>query len=317
MIKDLDFTAIGYPSMDTLIECEGEVSIGRTSIIKKYNDECFYGGCNVNISCFCGNMGMKTAVMMKTGRNFERSGFRNFLEKSGVDISGVKVIDDDYTSCSFLVSNGNGDHITLFYPGAMGEQYGYTVDENIIKRSRLGIITVGNYTYNREFMKKCIRNDVPLLLGMKWDITAFPEDFIGELFRCCRIVVMNEYEKEQLEKTLKLSKITDCFNSSAAELLVVTKGRDGSDIYVKDGKGFNVISIPIADMGKPVDTAGVGDAYIAGFVKAYLDGRDIITCGRLGTITSSFIVEKQGCLTNMKTFEEVKARYKEVYSEEY
>lgn len=317
MKKDLDFTAIGYPSVDHLIPCEGEVSVGRTALIRQYDDCHYYGGCNVNVAAFCGNMGMKTAVMMKVGKNFESIGFHNFLENCGVNLDGVKVIPEDYTSCSYLVSNGDGDHVTLFYPGAMDERYPYCVDEEIIRRSRLGIITVGNSDYNRDFMEKCHRNNVPILLGMKWDTDAFPKDFLGELLRNCQILVMNEYEKEQIEKTFGLDEITDCFKSLAAQILVVTRGRHGSDVYQKAGPSFEMHSIPIADIGKRVDTAGVGDAYIAGFVKAYLDGKDVLTCGRLGTVTSSFIVEKTGCLTNMQNFDAVKKRYAMVYSQDY
>lgn len=317
MIKDIDITACGYPSMDMLIECENDIAVGTTSIIKNYTDKCFYGGCNVNIAAFCGRMGMKTAVLMKVGKNFESSGFKQFLEINNVDVSGVKVIEEDYTSCAYLVSNPNGDHVTLFYPGAMDSKYPYSIDEDIVKRSRLGIITVGNADYNREFMNKCIKNDVPLLLSMKWDTTAFPKDFLEELLHHCKIIMMNEFEKKMIETEFNLDEITDCFKLLAAEILVVTRGRKGSDVYIKDGDSFKMKTIPIQDVGKPIDTAGVGDAYIAGFVKGYLDGKDIWTCGRLGTITSSFIVEKKGCLTNMKTMDEVKARYKSVYNEDY
>lgn len=271
----------------------------------------------MNVSAFCGKMGMKTALMMKVGKNFDRLGFRKFLENCGVELGGVRVVKEDYTSCSFLISNGAGDHITLFYPGAMEPRYPYRVDENIIRRSRLGIITVGNCEYNRDFMEKCHRNHVPLLLGMKWDVDAFPEDFLADLLRNCQILIMNEYEKRQIEKTFHLDEITDCFKNLAAQILVVTRGRHGSDVYQKAGATFRMHSIPIADVGPRVDTAGVGDAYIAGFVKAYLDGKDILTCGRLGTIASSFIVEKQGCLTNMQEFGEVKKRYAMVYREDY
>lgn len=317
MIKDIDITACGYPSMDMLIECENDIAVGTTSIIKDYTDECFFGGCNVNIAAFCGRMGLRSAVLMKVGKNFESSGFKKFLESNNVDVSGVKVIEEDYTSCAYLISNPNGDHVTLFYPGAMDSKYPYSIDEDIVRRSKLGIITVGNADYNRDFMNKCIKNDVPVLLSMKWDTSAFPKDFLKELIHHCKIIMMNEFEKNKIETTFNLDDITDCFKSHAAEILVVTKGRRGSDVYVKDGESFKMKTIPIQDVGKPVDTAGVGDAYIAGFVKAYMDGKDVWTCGKLGTITSSFIVEKKGCLTNMKTMDEVKARYKAVYNEEY
>jgi adenosine kinase len=50
-------------------------------------------------------------------------------------------------------------------------------------------------------------------------------------------------------------------------------------------------------MGPPVDTAGSGDAYMAGFLYGYRRGRPVRENALLGSVLSSFVIEQEGCCT--------------------
>jgi sugar/nucleoside kinase (ribokinase family) len=43
-----------------------------------------------------------------------------------------------------------------------------------------------------------------------------------------------------------------------------------------------------------VDTTGAGDAYAAGFLAAYAQGRDLAACGRLGSLAAAAVLEQFG-----------------------
>jgi sugar/nucleoside kinase (ribokinase family) len=45
---------------------------------------------------------------------------------------------------------------------------------------------------------------------------------------------------------------------------------------------------------KVVDTTGAGDAYAAGFLYAYTQGRDLATCGRLGGVMAAEVISHLG-----------------------
>lgn len=49
---------------------------------------------------------------------------------------------------------------------------------------------------------------------------------------------------------------------------------------------------------KVEDATGSGDAFMAGFLYGYHNGLSTEACARLGTVLSSFIIEKEGCCTN-------------------
>jgi adenosine kinase len=65
-----------------------------------------------------------------------------------------------------------------------------------------------------------------------------------------------------------------------------------------------------------VDTTGSGDAFMAGFLYGYLKGRNIKDCCSLGSVLSSFIIEKVGCTTNAPTEQKFLERFDKFIKEE-
>ena len=59
---------------------------------------------------------------------------------------------------------------------------------------------------------------------------------------------------------------------------------NGDEVHVIDAvKGVKV-----------VDTTGAGDAYAAGFLYAFTQGRDLATCGRLGGVMAAEVISHMG-----------------------
>jgi len=318
MHKDIDIIAAGYPSLDRIIKVENEPSIGTTSIISNSdNSEIYYGGCNVNVAYACSRLGLTTAPMMRVGSDFETSGMKAFLGDAGMVLDGVEVIGEDRTSCSYMVMTEKGDHITLFYPGAMSSAYPALVDEELVQRAKYGVITVGNSEYNLAFARACIKHKVPIVFGMKCDFDAFPKPILLEILQGCEIVFMNEGEKEALEKLYSLQSITELLSLKCTKVIVVTKGKRGSHIYAAEDGHIKEYPIQIAKPAQVVDMTGGGDAYLSGFLFGYANGKPLQSCGQMGAVVSSFIIEQTGCLTNVPTLEQLLTRYYDTFKEDF
>lgn len=316
-MKNIDIITAGYPSVDRIIKTSTCPCFCQTSIVTNAdNNYPYFGGCNVNIAYLASCMGLKTAIAMQVGNDFESLGFKEFLEKVNVDLSGVNIIQEDTTSSSYLITNPEGEHITLFYPGAMDQKYSFKIDEELIKNSKYGIITVGNPKYNIEFSRLCRKHKVPMILGMKCDFKSFTVEILKDIISGCEILVMNESERKELEKAFKLGDIKEFFNNGITKIIIITKGSNGSEVHHFQNRSTSCYQIPIARPDMVTDTAGVGDAYLAGFMAGYINGKNIEKCGRMGSVLSSFIIEKMGCMTNMPSMNELNSRYKSNYGEE-
>ena len=62
-----------------------------------------------------------------------------------------------------------------------------------------------------------------------------------------------------------------------------------------------------------VDPTGAGDSYRAGFLSRFLNGESLEESAKFASTVSSFIVENQGCQTNMPTFDEAFERMNGFY----
>ncbi|GKX30218.1 adenosine kinase [Vallitalea longa] len=311
MTKDIDIIAVGYPSLDRIIKTEDSISIGKTSIIQNSdNSKIYYGGCNVNIAYTCAKLSLKSMLMMRVGNDFQSTGYRDFLQDIHICLDGIEVIEEDVTSNSYLIENDMGNHITLFYPGAMSDKYPVHIDEEIIKRAKYGVITVGNLEYNIAFAKACINENVPIIFGMKCDFKAFKEDALKYLLSSSTIIFMNEGEKKEIKKLFNLKDICDLFDNGRCKCLVITQGKNGSLILCKHNGKIMKETVPIAKPDKVTDTSGVGDSYIAGFIYGLVHKMSYMDCGKVGATVASFIIEEMGCLGNVPSEEQLKERYK-------
>ncbi len=72
--------------------------------------------------------------------------------------------------------------------------------------------------------------------------------------------------------------------------LVVTRGGDGSDIYVDGG----VLHVPVAPARRIVDPIGCGDAYRGGLLYGIGTGLDWETTGRLAAVMGAMKIETGG-----------------------
>jgi fructokinase len=73
------------------------------------------------------------------------------------------------------------------------------------------------------------------------------------------------------------------------DLIALTRSEAGSVIM----RGTDILEIT-AEPTKVVDTTGAGDAYAAGFLAGLTEGRDLATCGRLGSLASAEVISHYG-----------------------
>lgn len=305
----IDILTSGYVSMDRVIKISSPARVGFTAIItNKDNASINFGGCSVNIAYAGSKLGLSTAPLIRVGGDYEDTGFKAFLEKSGVALGGVTQLQEEKTSCCYLIENPDGDHVTLFYPGAMDGKYSSPPPDSLFIQSRLGVMTVGAKADNEVFFEKCRQHDLPMVFGMKSDAEAFPPDFLKAVLAYSRIIFMNEAEERAISEEFGLHSITTLLSSDKTEIVVITCGTAGSRFYRKQDGEILSGRIPACKPDEVIDTSGSGDAYISGFLFAFIQGYSVAECCMAGSVLASFVIEKEGCTTNIPNPEQFMQR---------
>lgn len=309
-MSEYNLLASGYVSMDRIIKIKTPAKIGFTSLVEnKTNSKIYYGGCSVNIAYSLCKLGIKTAPLIRVGTDWEYTGFKNFLIEGNVPTNAIEIINNDVTSTCYLIQDNNNEHVTIFYEGSMSDKYCVDLGDELFKNVNLAIITVASEKDNRLFLEKCKKFNIPVIFGMKDDFNAFPIDFLKEIFLYSKIIFTNEKEREVLESCLGLDNIKELFDLGNVDIIVTTMGKNGSIYMEKTDKGIVEKRIGVFKVDNVVDATGSGDAYMSGFIYGYIKGRNTDDCCRLGGCLASFILESEGCLTNVPSIDQLFERF--------
>lgn len=122
-------------------------------------------------------------------------------------------------------------------------------------------------------------------------------------------MVVNAYESEMiLDKTgLTMRDLREMLN-----VLIITRGKDGSEIYV-DGE---VIDVPVFPPTAILDPTGVGDAYRAGLLCGITHGWDFKLAGEVGALCATYTLEGVGTQSHHFTIEEFITRFRTRFDDE-
>lgn len=310
-MKNYDVLISGYVSMDRIIKVLSPLKVGFTSLVENSdNAKIYYGGCSVDIAYKLARLGLSATPYIRVGEDYKDIGFYDFLKGGGVCMDAIEVVPNETTSNSYMLEDLDGNHITVFYPGAMDGKYVTKKKDEFFERAKLGVITVSSYPDNQEFLKKCKKHKVPVVFGMKSDFNAFPPSLLKAILEYSKIVFVNNSERKKIERLYKMISITELFETGHTEIIVVTLGKMGSICYQKTMYGYTTTKIRAAHCTNVVDTTGSGDAYISGFLYGYLNGYGSIQCCNMGSVLSAFIIEKMGCCTNAPNEVQLIERYK-------
>lgn len=153
----------------------------------------------------------------------------------------------------------------------------------------------------------------PLVLSMRKDPNALPHEKLAQLLELSTVIFANETETAFLCEEFGLAEICDLFQNDKLQILVETLGAEGSRVYYReDGCIRQLHTSAVAPQCAEPETVGAGDGYVCGFLYGLAHGRTFRECALLGGTLSSFVLEKEGSITNLPTEAQLLARYETI-----
>lgn len=280
---------------------EGQTHILNVSFTLHKVKESF-GGTGANIAYNLALLKQPVVLLGLAGNDFPR--YQKWLSQNNVDVSKIKKDKDEPTASAYIMTDRADNQISGFYPGPTDVRYCQLVKN--IKNVSLAIISPDYKPRMLEYARLYKILKVSYIFDPGQQLTSFSGAELKKMINGSKVLIGNDYEIKLIsDKTgfsiSQLEKLT--------EILVITSGAKGSQIYTKNKK----INIKAARIKKIVDPTGAGDAYRAGFISGLLMGDDLKEAGQLGSLIGAYAVEHQGTQTHNFSLKEFKKRYKNNY----
>lgn len=263
-----------------------------------------FGGTAGNIAYNLSLLGEKPIILGVVG--FDFADYRTWLLKKKIDISRIKKVSTDKTASAYIITDQSDNQIAAFYPGPRPKDYLKSISK--LKDIDLAIISADDKDRMMAYAAHYQAKHIPYIFDPGQALIAFSPAEVKKAIRGAKVLIGNDYEIKLMADKMKtdLAKLV-----RMVEILVITKGGKGSEIY----QGNDKIIIPPAKPKNTSDPTGAGDAYRAGLIKGLINGCNLKTCGQLGGLIAVYTVEKFGTQTHTFTMKELKTRYQKNYKE--
>jgi len=296
-----DLVAIGHTALDYIIQVN-EFPLPNSSTAIK-NMRTFHGGAAANVAVVATSLGLKSSLVSAVGGDFQGSAYQKHLQNNNIDIQDMIVVEEDKTPTAFVLTDNNHDQIFYFYWGAATRFKESEVPYNAIKNVQAVHLATGDPLFNLNCGKYAQDEDKTISFDPGQDLHMYSSQDLREVLKITDILFGNHHEIERILKNLKMS--IDELREFGPSIVVETRGREGSVIYSDENIKVNALE------RDPVDPTGAGDSYRAGFLKSYLEGESLEYCGKLASAVASFVVEAEGCQTNVPNLQMVLERMEE------
>ena len=261
------------------------------------------GGAAANAAYNLTLLGEQPTLLAAVGGDF--AAYATELEACGVDLSPVRVYEDEFTACAFITTDRHDNQITGFYPGAMRHASELSLHD-VEGEIDLVVITPDAPDAMAKYPQECRNLGIPYVYSPAQQIVSLEGEVLTDGIRGARCVIGNDYEMQLIaDKTgSDVDGLLDL-----AEMVITTRGESGSVITTKAG----AVEIPVAPASQIVDPTGAGDAYVAGIARGLVRDEAPEVFGRVAALTAVHVVENYGTQAHTFDDEAFQARYREAF----
>ena len=291
---------VGSLNMDVVIETPHLPECGETVSGKKI--DLVSGGKGANQAYAAGKLGGNVTMIGAVGNDAAGETLLYNLKSVGVDVTGIRQMENGTTGQAFIAVDDNGDNSIIIIPGANGLVTKELIDEkaDIIKESDIVIMQLEIPLDVVEYVKEmAVRERKTVIVDPAPALPDLPDHF----WRGIDYAILTGRKLKTREELIGGARV---LIEKGVRNVIVTLGSEGCLMVTEDTEAF---FCPY--QVKAVDTTAAGDSFTAAFALALSQGK---TCGEavdLGQKVSSVAVTRKGAQTSIPTMEEVKKMWDE------
>lgn len=312
-MKKYQLAGIGNAVVDVIARADDSfldlmgIEKGIMQLIERERGETLYaamgnrvqtpGGSLANTIAGAGALGLKTAFFGRVKDDALGRFYADAMTNEGIAFVNAPVEGAELpTSRCMIFVTPDGERSMNTYLGISSELGPEDVADEIAADSE--VIFLEGYLFDKDkgkeaFLKaaracKAAGGKAGIAISDPFCVERHRADFLTLIENEMDFVIGNEaeirslYQNDDLESDLAAV-------SAICPLVVCTRSGDGVTI-VKDGVRTDV---PVTKV-VPVDATGAGDQFAAGFLYGLVTGRDMETCGRMGTLAAGEVIGHMG-----------------------
>ncbi|WP_253769900.1 carbohydrate kinase family protein [Goodfellowiella coeruleoviolacea] len=247
------------------------------------------GGIAANIAYGMAVLGCQPVLVGAVGADF--ADYRSWLERHGVDCSGVRVSEVAHTARFVCTTDDDMCQIASFYAGAMSEarlielepvaaRYGGQLD--------LVLISPDDPEGMLRHAEECRQRGYAFAVDPSQQLARMDGEQVRSFLTGAEYLFSNDYEWELL---LQKTGWTERQVLDQVGMRVTTLGEKGVEIISRDDVSVRVPAVP--EVAK-TDPTGVGDGFRAGFLAGVSKGLGLERAAQLGSLIAVLVLEVHG-----------------------
>jgi sugar/nucleoside kinase (ribokinase family) len=256
------------------------------------------GGSAANTIVGVAGFGGRAAFVGKVKADKLGESFSHDIRAARVAFATAPASDGPATARCFVLVTPDGERTMNTYLGAAQDLHPRDIEEAQIAAS--AITYLEGYLWDPPHAKEAFRKaaelahkagrKVALTLSDAFCVGRYRAEFLDLLrTRTVDLVFANESELLSLYETSDFDTALGQLRDDAV-LAAVTRSEKGCVVASR----ASVTAVPAAPIDKLVDTTGAGDLFAAGFLFGFARGADHRTCGALGGLAASEVIQHIG-----------------------
>jgi len=296
----MDIIGIGALNFDRLFKVD-KLNIGDDEIFIKEEHEA-PGGSGANTIYALGRLGLSAGFIGAVGADDEGRQIIKSFEETGVDTKGIVIKENERTSLILGFVDNIGERALYVSPRANSKLSVSDVNPKYFKSAKMLLLSSFVDDEQLELQKKMVRNSskdskIIFMPGALYCKKGYEK--LKSILDRCELVFLNIEEMKMLLGLDHWSGSKKMIDSGIGTV-AVTLGANGCFLRTRKAE-YEIAAVPTT----AVDTTGAGDAFAAGFIWAYVNGKPIDACGRAGNLVAAGCIKHLGARSGIPSASEL------------